>query len=107
MPPSATASNTTPAWLRPDCGRASVLFSIITPVTGRWLTLGATGKPVSVDGTVLETDLMVKVACLIGAGAWAVRVIVRATTPPANTTTATAMIINCFLVGRQFNKSRQ
>ncbi|MEJ0073638.1 MAG: hypothetical protein WDN27_06250 [Candidatus Saccharibacteria bacterium] len=48
-PPSATASNTTPASLRPLCGRASVLFSIITAVTGLLLRLASVmGRPVSV-----------------------------------------------------------
>ena len=53
MPPSATASYTTPASSRPDCGRASGLFSIMTAITGRLLTSNGTCSPVSFDASVV------------------------------------------------------
>ena len=45
MPPSAMASKTISASFKPDCGRASRLFSIMIPVTGRAATSGATVRP--------------------------------------------------------------
>src|ERR1700722_7996662 len=108
MPPSATASNTTPAWSSPDCGRASSLFSIITPVTGRLLTLGSTGNPVKVDGTVVDTGLTGKIftlTCLTGAGLECLGS-KKVVSPAASTTTMAAIIIHCFLVGGQCQDRR-
>ena len=64
MPPSAMASKITPASWMPDCGRASRLFSIIIPVTGRLAKSGAICSPVSGEATVVGA-LGLGLACLI------------------------------------------
>ena len=48
MPPSTTSSYTTSAWSRPDCGRASGVFSIFTPSEERVAaTSRRSGRPVN------------------------------------------------------------
>src|SRR5262245_10888204 len=47
MPPSTTSSYTMSAWSRPDCGRASGVFSIFTPSDARVCeTPSGSGSPV-------------------------------------------------------------
>ncbi len=59
------ASTTTPASLKPDCGRASGLFSIMIPVTGRWFSAGSTWTPVKREGSVLGFSSLLVWATLV------------------------------------------
>src|SRR6185312_1122174 len=109
MPPSAMASKTTLAWLRPACGRASVLFSIITPVTGRWLTDGSTGRPLSVEATVdgcLEAFLTAFFVGWALARGWEVWCVRARPTPEVTNKTTTAAVIHSFLPGGQCSARR-